>query len=209
MSKLNVYQRIMDVRLDLLEMEVPKSGKNRFSHYFELEELIPRITKACSEHGIICITSFKNDLAMLKVVNLDDPLDVAIITSPMPPADKLNKGVNLMQSIGANETYQRRYLYVNAFDIIEKEVLDSDEVISENIKDVTHNDEFTTADKDHKLTADNNVVSMVSGIKESLTKQGVKVDESSILFRAKAMLRRKQIDEKMLEDITSFVKAEA
>lgn len=204
----NVYQKIMKVREDLLEMEVPKSGKNRFSHYFELEELIPRITKSCSEHGIICIPSFKIDQASLKVVNLDDPMDVAIINSPMPPVEKLNKGTNMMQTIGACETYQRRYMYMALFDIIEKEVIDADEN-NQKESDITTQkpEEFTTANHDKPLSSDTSVPAEVSKVIESMKARGIEVNEKQILLHAQGMANRKHLTKEALENVKAYINA--
>jgi hypothetical protein len=69
------------------------------------------------------VVSFGKDLAELKVINIEKPDEVVTFTSPM--ADANLKGCHPIQNLGAVETYNRRYLYVSALEIVEHDALDS------------------------------------------------------------------------------------
>ena len=51
---------------------------------------------------------------------------------PMPKLEKLNSKMNVIQSIGADSTYLKRYLLINAFLILEDDVADALEPIVED-----------------------------------------------------------------------------
>jgi hypothetical protein len=57
----------------------------------------------------------------MRIVDAETPQDFVEFTSPM--ADATLKGCHAVQNLGAAETYLRRYLYQNAFEIVESDVL--------------------------------------------------------------------------------------
>jgi hypothetical protein len=58
----------------------------------------------------------------MMIVNIEKPDETIVLTSPMGSA--LLKGCHEVQNIGAVETYQRRYLWVAALEIIEQDALE-------------------------------------------------------------------------------------
>lgn len=61
----------------------------------------------------------------MKIVNVADPSESITITSPLSSASL--KGCHEVQNLGAVETYQRRYLWVAALEIVEHDAIDSGE----------------------------------------------------------------------------------
>ena len=59
----------------------------------------------------------------MRIVNVDKPEEVIIITSPMSEAAL--KGCHPVQNLGAVETYIRRYLWVAALEVVEHDSLDA------------------------------------------------------------------------------------
>jgi len=104
-------------------MSLSKSGENKFAgyNYFELSDFLPVINDLFLEKGLCGLVSFTAELATLKVVDIEDGTSVDF-TSPMGSAAL--KGCHEVQNIGAVETYQRRYLYVTALEIVEHDALD-------------------------------------------------------------------------------------
>ncbi|MDR2609175.1 MAG: ERF family protein [Rickettsiales bacterium] len=121
----NIYKKINAIKSKLLALNLKKSGENKFSHfnYYELADLLPSIVKLCDEEGLVSIVSFDNENATLSLINCEVPDEVVKITSPMRTLDL--KGCNEIQALGGVETYQRRYLYMAAFDIVEADTFDS------------------------------------------------------------------------------------
>jgi hypothetical protein len=83
--------------------------------------LIPTQT-IFAELGLCGIVSFTADIASLTITDTEDGTSL-VITSPMGSAAL--KGCHEVQNIGAVETYQRRYLWVTAMEIVEHDALDS------------------------------------------------------------------------------------
>lgn len=127
---MTIYQKIAGIQKNLLHKELPKSGYNKFGKfkYYELEDILPAIFSECYEQELFIEFSFTNDLAQLKIRNWNEPGESVITSVPMPEIVALNKGMNVMQSEGSYITYLKRYLLVNMFLIVEKDVVDSDKI---------------------------------------------------------------------------------
>lgn len=122
---MNIYEKINEVKLQILTANLKKSGKNKFAgyDYFELSDFLPFIVWACNKVWLFTTVSFNETTATLKVVNCETPSEVVEITSPMKELEL--KGCNQIQALGWVETYQRRYLYMSLFDIVENDMFDS------------------------------------------------------------------------------------
>ena len=118
----NVYTKLMQARLKLQNTALTKSGHNKFAgyKYFELGDFLPTVQNIFSELGLCGVVSYDTELAKLTIT---DGTDSIVITSPMGSAAL--KGCHEVQNIGAVETYQRRYLWVTAMEIVEHDVLDA------------------------------------------------------------------------------------
>ena len=123
--KMNVYEKIQQVRVELQNLGLNKSGKNKFAGYtyFELSDFLPTINQLCKDHKLMTHISFTRDEATLTIINAEVPEEKVIYTSPMYEA--VLKGAHPIQNAGAVITYQRRYLMMLAFEIVECDALDS------------------------------------------------------------------------------------
>lgn len=125
---MNIYEKLQKMRLELQELNIEKHGKNTFAkyEYFELADFLPHINKLMMDNKVTSVISFTKEMATLTLIDIDKPDSRIEFTSPMAEA-KL-KGVHEIQNLGAVETYQRRYLYIVAFEIVEADILDSGKV---------------------------------------------------------------------------------
>jgi len=121
---MTVHRKLMEARVRLLNTELKKSGLNKFAgySYFELGDFIPAIQTIFHDLGLCGVVSYKTDYAELSIVDVDDGT-VIVITSPM--ADANLKGTHPIQNLGAVETYQRRYLWMTAMEIVEHDAIDA------------------------------------------------------------------------------------
>lgn len=121
---MSVYKKLNDARTMLHAQPLRKTGKNTFAgyEYFELSDfLIPALT-AFETVGLCGVISFTSDVATMRIVDIETG-DFIEITSPMGSAAL--KGCHEVQNIGAVETYQRRYLWVTAMEIVERDALEA------------------------------------------------------------------------------------
>ena len=125
MEEMNIYQKVNKAKLAINQADIKKSGKNAFAKfgYFELSDFLPLIIQLQNEIGFYCKISFGLETATLQIIDVDKPEDFVEYVTPMSTAQL--KGVNEVQNLGAVQTYLRRYLYVNAFEIVESDVLDA------------------------------------------------------------------------------------
>jgi len=121
---MSVHKKLMEARFKLLSTEMKKSGLNKFAgySYFELGDFIPHIQQIFYEIGLCGVVSFNAEYATLCITDVDDGT-VIVITSPMAEANL--KGAHPIQNLGAVESYQRRYLWMTAMEIVEHDIIDS------------------------------------------------------------------------------------
>ena len=124
-NKLNLFQKLQKARVELQEMNLKKSGQNKFAgfSYYELADFLPAINIICNNVGLFTAISFEMDYAILKIFDVDDMDRFIEFKSPMKEIQQ--KGCNDIQSLGSVETYSRRYLYLTAFEIVENDFSDA------------------------------------------------------------------------------------
>ena len=123
--KLNLFMKIQTVKSKLLQANLKKSWENKHAwfKYYELWDFLPTIVELCKDNGLYTQVLFDNETATLLIIDCDDPTQIVQYTSPMRDVDL--KWCQPIQALWAVETYQRRYLYLNAFDIVENDMLDA------------------------------------------------------------------------------------
>lgn len=111
-------------------LPLKKSGWNDYSKYsyFELKDFLQPALDIFNQNGLCAVISFEKDLATMTIidVDVDQPMidNKIVITSPMGSANL--KACHEVQNIGAVETYQRRYLWITALEILENDSIESD-----------------------------------------------------------------------------------
>ena len=121
---MSVFIKLNQARIKLQNTELTKSGHNKFAgyRYFELGDFLPTVQSIFADLGLCGIVSYGTEIASLTIVDTEDNSNI-VITSPMGSAAL--KGCHEVQNIGAVETYQRRYLWVTAMEIVEHDALDA------------------------------------------------------------------------------------
>ena len=128
----NVYQRLLEARVLFMEEDVKKSGKNmKMSYkYFELQDIVPVATPIFQKVGLLPAVTFSDTEATMTIFNVDCPSDYINFTSPMREIEPIistktgGEVTNAIQRLGSVETYQRRYLYMIALDIVESDSIE-------------------------------------------------------------------------------------
>ena len=125
---MNVYEKLAKARVLFQENNPKMSGKNAYAgySYFELSDILPVINKIGAEIGFVSEVSFSKDEAVLLFRNTEKPDESISFHSPMSTASL--KGCHEVQNLGAVQTYLKRYLYQNCFEIVEADQLNGGEV---------------------------------------------------------------------------------
>ena len=121
---MTVYEKLNDARLSFQKKNVKKSGQNKFAgySYYELSDILPAINEIAKELKFSCVVTFGTGIAQLEFIDAEKPQDRITFLRPMSKASL--KGCHEVQNLGAVETYIKRYLYQNCFEIVENDALD-------------------------------------------------------------------------------------
>ena len=120
---MTIFEKLNEARLRFQNAGVKKTGNNKFAGYtyYELADILPEINKLANELKFCCVVNFTPDLATLDFCDLEGD---GRITFKSPMSSASLKGCHEVQNLGAVETYIKRYLYQNCFEIVENDVLD-------------------------------------------------------------------------------------
>jgi hypothetical protein len=117
----------MNIKFELLECDIKKSGHNNYGgfDYHELRDILPPVNKLCYKYRCLTLVDFPDsETAILTLINADNKEDTISTHIPRPELKVLQR-MNIMQSEGSYETYLRKYLYINMFDITERDTIDA------------------------------------------------------------------------------------
>ena len=124
---MNIYEKLNAARLQIAEKGLSKTGNNTFAgfKYFELSEILPVVTKVNADLKIFSAFSFLRDTATLEIVNVEKPEEKVTFSFAYSPDGAKLKACHQIQNEGAVQTYIKRYLYQNAYEIAEADQLDA------------------------------------------------------------------------------------
>lgn len=123
-ANMGVYKKLAEARKMMRSRTLKKSGHNKFAgyNYFELGDFLHPALEIFDQLGLISIVSFTKEQAELCVVDTEGGGEI-IFTCPFGSAAL--KGCHEVQNMGACQTYNRRYLYTLALELLEHDALDS------------------------------------------------------------------------------------
>ena len=179
---MSIHRRLAEVHKELMNTKIEKTGYNRHKGfaYYELEDIIGPITKACYSQDIVLEFSFVEDTAILKLVDWNDESKYIPFRIGLPEIITPEKNPNnqLIQTIGANISYLQRYLLKLAFPCLtDKDLIDgSEEEASSAVK------EPTTQSSKKDEVADLPMGELIVQARDKLIKRGV--DEGDITTKA-------------------------
>lgn len=126
---MTVHKKLMQARVKLQGMELKKSGENKFAgyKYFELADFLPQTMQIFESLGLASVVSFDKEFAHLNITDVEDSTTIHI-SSPMAEANL--KGAHPIQNLGAVMSYQRRYLWLAAMEIVEHDIIDATEPVA-------------------------------------------------------------------------------
>lgn len=119
---MSIYAKLAQARVKLQKENLKKTGNNRSFKYFELKDFLPRVNEIFEELKMCAVVRYSSELATLTIYDCekDESIEFA---SPM--VQKALPSGTEIQNLGAIQTYQRRYLYLTALEIVEDDLVDS------------------------------------------------------------------------------------
>lgn len=173
---MSIYQKLANIQCALLKKDIPKSGYNKHKgfKYHELEDLIPPIFEECMKEELTLVFTFVENAAVLKIRDWNGKDEISVrVTMPELVIPDKNPNNQLIQAVGANVTYMKRYLLVNTFLIIEKEVIDASN--TGNTNDVTESEKQRK--KEAEPVRELNLQELVDKALTKLQKKGLSNEE--------------------------------
>jgi hypothetical protein len=130
MEDFKVYAKLQKCRVELQNMELKKSGHNKFAgyRYFELGDFLPAVNTLFDIYGLAYSLQFDREMATMFIIDVDTGSSIKF-TCPMEQA--ILKGCMPVQNLGASITYITRYLLVMALAISEHDAVDASEPLKE------------------------------------------------------------------------------
>ncbi len=134
---MSLNKSIIQIRVDLQNRSLRKSGKNKFAgfEYFELGDFLPTLNELMLANEVNDRFSVSAEYAELTLIKDEERQTYTIpFTQFHTPTNK--QGTPSMQDVqylGALLTYYKRYLYMNAFGITDGEVVDAMEMPTQSI----------------------------------------------------------------------------
>jgi len=122
---MNVCEKLAEARVLLQESNAKKSGKNKFAgfSYYELSDFLPLLNNIFKDLKLITVFSINSNEASLEIINAEKPDEKLEFRSHTAKVEM--KGCTAIQGVGAEHTYMKRYLYLNALEIVEHDALDA------------------------------------------------------------------------------------
>jgi hypothetical protein len=117
----NLHMSILQIAVDLQKSGLKKSGYNAHLkfYYFELGDFLPTLTSLMLDNGVGFHFTV-NGSAALTLVKGDERL---VYEMPVPQISV--QSMKDIQTLGAINTYCKRYLFTNAFNISDGDVIDA------------------------------------------------------------------------------------
>jgi hypothetical protein len=125
-----VYAKLQKCRVELQNMELKKSGHNKFAgyRYFELGDFLPAVNTLFDIYGLCYSLQFDRDMANMYVIDVKTGSSIKFCC-PMESA--VLKGCQPVQNLGGSLTYISRYLLCLALAVSEHDSVDSSEPLKE------------------------------------------------------------------------------
>jgi hypothetical protein len=121
-----VYEKLNKVREEFAQACVKKSGNNfhlGFA-YFELSDILPLAQKFFRKHRLFSrfltkVGEFGNQ-AVLTITDIDSQENLEFTSHILHP-QVVSRGLSMIQEVGKEHTYLKRYLWMHALELIEED----------------------------------------------------------------------------------------
>ena len=119
-----IFEKLQKARVALQSKQLKKSGENKYAgfKYYELCDFLPQVNIIFEELKLCSNFSISEGIATLKITDWEDQT-FEVFTSPIETLEL--KGCTKIQALGGVHTYLKRYLYLNALEIVENDMLDA------------------------------------------------------------------------------------
>ena len=102
---MNIYEKIQQARIELQEMNLKKSGFNKFANfkYYDLKDFLPEVNTLFNKLKLFSKFDLLEEKATLTIINAEKIDELVVFESPK--AEITLKGQNALQMIGSTHKY--------------------------------------------------------------------------------------------------------
>lgn len=123
---MNLYEKILEIKNSNEVKSIQKEGfggAGKGYAYFESQKVVSVISDMCYQYKILTIFTFEEKEVILNLINIENIEDILELRSFMPEILPMNKGSNgMIQGVGSYHTYMKRYMFMDLFDICERDI---------------------------------------------------------------------------------------
>lgn len=174
----SLRKRVDEINMTLMGMKIEKTGyhKHKGFKYYELNDILNPIYCECYKKDIHVEFPFIEGVAILKLVDLKDESNYIPYRIELPEIIVPSKNQNnqIIQTVGANITYLKRYLLQLAFPAVsDKDMVDSG-VFDENKNSSAKNTKSgVKQEKKEEEVADLQMGTLIVKARDNLVKKGI------------------------------------
>ena len=142
----NIYKKVNELRNEISNIKLNKTGYNPHSKhkFFELEDFLGHTKSICYKLNVSTKFDIVGDEAILTVFDIDSGESLEFKTLYKNTTNIKDE----IQSLGSSMAYLRRYLYVDLLELIENDVVDNTDYITNNQNSATVGKETHTHKQD-------------------------------------------------------------
>ncbi len=131
-QKATLFKKLQKARLDFLNKHIKANGRNNFNNfdYIQLRDIVREAIPILLENNLSTHIKMHHNVSAMEVVDLETGYSVEF-TSAFEFTNEGKNNNQRLQTLGASESYLRRYLYLQVLDIVES---DPDESFGEEKK---------------------------------------------------------------------------
>ena len=191
----NIYEKLQQARVTLQNLNFKKSGHNKFANfnYYELSDFLPQINKIFGEIKLFSKFDLLAEKATLTIIDIEKEGSQIIFESDKTEA--ILKGTTAIQQLGATHTYLKRYLYLNALEIVENDFVDAS--IGKDEKE-TSNKQQAKQTKPEATIKD-----VIDYIQKYATKHKVEIDKYLV---DKALIELSDLNIEQAKELATIIK---
>jgi hypothetical protein len=133
-----IHAKLNEARKAFRAKAHPKTGKNEYANYeySEAADFIPDACEAYENAGICGVISYGIEFATHTTTDVENPASPPIVIT-VPMREVKLPGCHPAQNMGAMMTYYDRYLWKQAIQLAEKDVVDASKPLLEEAKTET------------------------------------------------------------------------
>lgn len=124
LENMSTLEKLSILRDEIAKANLKKTGKNNYSDYsyYDLGDFMPTTLNLCRQLKLVGICHLSDENPFLEIISVTNAEDK--ITFKSKSASAKIQGAQDIQNLGGEQTYNRRYLWIQALELTESDSVD-------------------------------------------------------------------------------------